>query len=427
MADPVMFRLATFAASLHSAIMQAHATRRTSDVRLASQFNIFDYIRPNENALSDILVDLLSPAGTHGQGSRFLRQFLIGSGIGDPGGLDTACVKREVVTSHIEDARRIDFTIEIDGLAVGVENKPWAGDQVDQLNDYVEHLSRRYGDRFVVVYLSGDGSKPTSLSPDRRESLGSRFRQLNYPTEVRAWLEACRDKCQADSVGAFLNDFIVYLDETFQLINALKGYKGPMARQRQDNNVIVQYVLQDTSTLEVAMACARAFPEMAVAVCSSFTTALEERLSDEGGGQWIIHLQNDADGGPDGERIAITKGGWGRLRVVLAHDKPIPVDKVGVYVQVRDTPVNDPLGRGADAEELRTRLIPVLNARCGKGDRVSAWWPEWYRYLAKYSRWDDPDVLLELHKKQEALDCVSIELIKVMRSVEEVLTLNCAS
>ena len=41
---------------------------------------------------------------------------------------------------------RIDITLDFgDGDAgLGIENKPWAGEQPDQLQDYQAHLSKKY-------------------------------------------------------------------------------------------------------------------------------------------------------------------------------------------------------------------------------------------------------------------------------------------
>jgi hypothetical protein len=42
--------------------------------------------------------------------------------------------------------RRIDITLDFgDGDAgIGIENKPWAGEQLDQRQDYQAHLSKKY-------------------------------------------------------------------------------------------------------------------------------------------------------------------------------------------------------------------------------------------------------------------------------------------
>ena len=51
----------------------AEKQQRRLDKRLATGFNVFRLIEPDENKLSDILRDLLDPKGTHGQGDLFLR------------------------------------------------------------------------------------------------------------------------------------------------------------------------------------------------------------------------------------------------------------------------------------------------------------------------------------------------------------------
>ena len=51
--------------------------QRQLDVYLATGMNaVRDYMRPDENKISDILRDLLDPKGPHGQGCVFLDMFL---------------------------------------------------------------------------------------------------------------------------------------------------------------------------------------------------------------------------------------------------------------------------------------------------------------------------------------------------------------
>jgi len=116
------------------------------DIYLASSFNVFDYIDPNENGLSDIIAELLNPNGSHGQGDIFLKGFL--EIIVEQKGYSTqnANLIREGTTDFIPNLyRRIDITIEFDSgkSAIGIENKPWAGEQEDQIKDYKEHLSKK--------------------------------------------------------------------------------------------------------------------------------------------------------------------------------------------------------------------------------------------------------------------------------------------
>jgi len=104
------------------------------DIYLASSFNVFDYIDPNENGLSDIIAELLNPNGSHGQGDIFLKGFL-----------EIIVEQKGYSTQNANLYRRIDITIEFDSgkSAIGIENKPWAGEQEDQIKDYKEHLSKK--------------------------------------------------------------------------------------------------------------------------------------------------------------------------------------------------------------------------------------------------------------------------------------------
>src|SRR3712207_5367167 len=70
-----------FFASLASRIDGHRKELRWASQTTAPLFCVFDFIKPNENALSDIVAELLDPQGSHGQGDVFLRAFLIEVGL----------------------------------------------------------------------------------------------------------------------------------------------------------------------------------------------------------------------------------------------------------------------------------------------------------------------------------------------------------
>jgi PD-(D/E)XK nuclease superfamily len=58
-------------------------------------------------------------------------------------------VVREDATRYIiASQRRIDITIDFGNAGIGIENKPWAGEQPDQLRDYAAHLAKKYREIF---------------------------------------------------------------------------------------------------------------------------------------------------------------------------------------------------------------------------------------------------------------------------------------
>ncbi len=113
------------------------------DRHLASEFSVFEFIKPDENRLSDILKMLLDPRGAHGQQDLFLKLFLDRLGrTSEPNVRDTKVV-REALTNKIGSfLRRIDILVTSDRLAMAIENKVDSGEQQDQLRDYHDHIQR---------------------------------------------------------------------------------------------------------------------------------------------------------------------------------------------------------------------------------------------------------------------------------------------
>lgn len=206
-----------------------------TDRFLASDFNTFKYINPDENKLSEMVADLLSPTGKHGQHIIFLELFIkmLRLEITNPqllqtiqGALANPHVKikisTEPKTSHIQNnQRRMDILIEIDQYGVMIENKPWAQDQNKQLVDYIAHLANCFPQGFVAVYLSGNGTSPDPISlPDnlkKRLTTDGQYIEINYFYFLKSWLQACQKETEADKVRAFLRDFIDYIGQKFYI------------------------------------------------------------------------------------------------------------------------------------------------------------------------------------------------------------------
>lgn len=195
-------------------------TKKDMDVYLASSFNVFEYIKPNENGLSDIMADLLNPQGKHGQKAAFLQAFINLLTDDFPYDLSTCKVARETSTAYISNnQRRMDITLRFAGrYAIVIENKPWDSEQENQLQDYQEHLTRKYGEKFCLVYITGDGSQPVSIMPTLKEKMKAEGKLvvLNYAEDLIKWLEICFKECQAEKVRHFIKDFMQYIENHFE-------------------------------------------------------------------------------------------------------------------------------------------------------------------------------------------------------------------
>jgi hypothetical protein len=149
--------LASLAQDLEHQLPLLDAKRAGAELYGAPRLSLFDLIRPNENVFSRIIADLLDPLGAHGQGHLFLNALLGSLDMPRVGVRDVVRVACEVQTDAL---RRIDIVVETPTVLLGIENKPWAVQQPNQLSDYLRELENRaHGRRFVLVFLSDQDEK----------------------------------------------------------------------------------------------------------------------------------------------------------------------------------------------------------------------------------------------------------------------------
>lgn len=224
----------------------AKEIKKRTDKYLASDFNLIEIMGPDENKLSDIIALLIDPNGAHGQGKVFLEKFLkeilkqikgqtSNSQLQDINTL-LSCkisVSRESFTAQIENQnRKIDLTVEFknpksDKLAfvIGIENKPWADDPENQIEDYIKHLDRISGNDYLLIYLPGLKREAESIKPETKEKLKQRgkFLETNYRKLLIPWLRECIKECEADKVRWFLKDFVSWIEKSFKEVRNDSG------------------------------------------------------------------------------------------------------------------------------------------------------------------------------------------------------------
>lgn len=207
-----------FSGNLQYRLKLLGQTRQHTDRLLATRFNVFDYIRANENRLSDVIRDLLDANGTHGQGDLFLREFLEALYGPMPPPWEFQSVLREKTTSSIAShRRRLDVVVDLKSLGIGIENKPWAGEQYAQIEDYVANLERRFAGNYKIIYLSPGNAEPASINEQAKERLLKEGKLVlwAYRGRFSKWLRRCHQVCEAEKVRWFLYDFMTYVAQKF--------------------------------------------------------------------------------------------------------------------------------------------------------------------------------------------------------------------
>ncbi len=231
-------RLSVFFSGLAPAIDVARAAQERLDRRLATRFSVFDdffyFIHKKENTLSRIFRSLLDPQGRHGQGSRFLDALLeeVSSSIPENElprtNLEECRVRTEYgIKKTTRDGRgSIDIVVEWpkSEYRIGIENKPWAGEQGGQVTDYVKALLRQTerstgAKRVLFLYFSGSGEDPKTLTGETARAahcLTVPYRSDLRQCSVQGWLRRCRTRCEADRIRWFLMEIDDYIERSFR-------------------------------------------------------------------------------------------------------------------------------------------------------------------------------------------------------------------
>jgi hypothetical protein len=116
-------------------------------------------------------------------------------------------VRREVST---EAKRRIDLVLESPALILGIENKPWAAQQQDQLQDYLAELKRWAGrKRALLVFLSDQ--EPQSA---REEVVCVPYTSDEGPSLTGILSDSLVD-IRAARARVHVEEFIAFIDQHF--------------------------------------------------------------------------------------------------------------------------------------------------------------------------------------------------------------------
>lgn len=128
----------------------------------------------------------------------------------------SASVQREVSVAQ----GCLDILISTGHLRVIIENKPWAGDQNQQLARYFSYLDHNGAGNGIVIYLTPKGTAPSGYSlpePEQQRRIeAQQLRQWGYGREILEWLARCRAGCQAERIRMFIDDFSRYISAEFQ-------------------------------------------------------------------------------------------------------------------------------------------------------------------------------------------------------------------
>lgn len=227
-------------------------------------FNIFNLLGVGTSEVkthSPFLAELLSPKGSHGQGSVFLDCFCKLRGIRNFD-VESGRVKKEY---HIgpkteEEGGRVDIVItDRFNRHIVIENKIFAGLQENQLGRYRNRFSDLENDRIFLLTLSGN----IESAPEQK------IECISYQSDILFWLKQCRkEAAEAPLVRETISQYIHLIQ---QLTN-----QNTNSRM---NDELAKAILQDETTFLAYGALCRAKQQIDLNILAVLKDELETASS----------------------------------------------------------------------------------------------------------------------------------------------------
>ena len=140
-------------------------------------------------------------------------------------------IKRE----EYAESRRIDLFISYKkDFAIIIENKIYAGEQDNQLDDYYQNKKKDNYKNLYMIFLTPSGYEPYTLSEESKKELGNNFQTLKH-SDIALWLE----KILENEKYSFLHDSnILFKDNDNKYIRDYRLLKSAMIQTIHNANMI---------------------------------------------------------------------------------------------------------------------------------------------------------------------------------------------
>lgn len=236
----MLFREVKFKNELQSKLDKVY--RKT----LLLDFNSLDFVKWNENKVSEIIAFFLDPQESHGQGDLYLRMFVeyfeLSFHYSDYSKI------RVILEESTDNNRRVDIVISYDNFkrAIGIENKiyPWTKDQPLQVADYIKHLKTYCKtEDYHLIYLAPQGKvlDKNSAGDNYEEMLADgKLKLINYEEHIIGLVHRFAMHTDNDRLRSFIKDFELKLRNNFIGINM------------NEENEIVKYIKTSEDNIRTA-------------------------------------------------------------------------------------------------------------------------------------------------------------------------------
>lgn len=338
--------------------------------QLAPEFNIFNFLRSDETGVSRVFADLLDPEGTHGQGKLFIDIF--SKKLGEDYLWISSAKKWTVSTEkQANGQRRIDIYLDSENGIIGIENKPWAGDQQNQLSDYADYLKNSSrGGKWLLIYISNTPPSENSIKNNERRRLeeSNNLVTLDY-NFIKDWLEESAFKSKSLTVRIFIENLISYL---------LKTVNKDI--DMQEETEVIKEIISSNDNISAAFSVGRSLPHLKRDLLKKFKQSLGECLDKNG-----FHLVWDEMLVNEGRYMgfSINKEEFQGKHLRFEFDA-VGLNRLIFGIKRRDESV-------VEEDKIWSSINKTMNNRFNNGGSTE-WWPwwSWYHKIEKdknYENW----------------------------------------
>ncbi|MEQ4924500.1 PD-(D/E)XK nuclease family protein [Proteus hauseri] len=235
--------------------------------KLSPDFSPLSLFKINENAISKCLAFLLNPKETHAQETLFIhcfyQHFLEGYKY-----QNIKSVGVEQAVEQDKGYRRLDIFIETSDLLIGIENKPWADDEENQLYDYGCWLKKKAGrsrKKWILFYLSNSEYSDYSLAENTEKEIKDNIKHITY-YELIKWLEECSYKIESIQVKAFIESIMKFIKSEI-------NYELDMELQDE----IIGKILEDNDAISSALLISKSIECIKSSIMKEFIDYLVDK------------------------------------------------------------------------------------------------------------------------------------------------------
>lgn len=238
-------------------------------------FNIFQVLKVHykEVPICRVMYELLSPEGSHGQGTSYLKLFMeevlgINNDAMSKDEWSYIKVEREKV---IDSKRRIDLVIETPNRFIPIEVKIYAGEQEQQCLDYYNYANSFTSKESptTLFYLTRFGTMPTNYST--KGDIHLNIKTISFADHILPWLEKCLQYNETWRLSTVSNTIC-------QLIDVIKTFTS--RKKDLEMEEIAQYLCASKENLQDALRIENAINLARRKVLKKLFSGIEEKVDE---------------------------------------------------------------------------------------------------------------------------------------------------